>query len=362
MYNSDLIRAYCDMLPIVCSFLACIKHWAKRVGMNSPSVSKERVTFSSYTLVLMAIAFMQSKNYLPNLQANLSDLPSSTLAGHFWPSAQRVRCDVRFYTPRRTGLSRLVPKEELEAYDPRLPGAQGEGVLARDHVQLESAKLKGGYAVEWAPRTTLQWLKGHTAEEGLEELLREWFKFWAFEFDPRRLMISIRHGGNVPRATKLLGAEIPSPHAGLSQENSTDLWADDHFCVLDPLIRIKNCAHAIRPEVFEDFQKLCDVEGHALLQKGAHVGSVVSGYRGRAPRSVFETIRMYNFLPFFSRSAADPPSLSRWRGGRVRLPADSTYDSLGRMIRASDGLDADIQTEDEKQIMEEELWNSLSSP
>ncbi|KAI4520309.1 hypothetical protein K525DRAFT_279798 [Schizophyllum commune Loenen D] len=216
-YNSDLIREYCILNRIVRPFIASTKHWAKVHGLNEPSTSNRQVSFSSYSLALMAIAFLQAKGYLPNLQAPLTDLPPAVLDGHFWPSAQRVRCDVRFFAHFGKHLKRVLGRGEMEALEEALD-AGGEALDAGElpaPAYLETGRARGtpgprvfrfadgrkvvaredGTGLEYVPMPT--WRKA--AYEDLVGLLFEWFKFWAEDFDPRYHMLSIRHGGLVSR-------------------------------------------------------------------------------------------------------------------------------------------------------------------
>ena len=55
--NTSMIRHYVSLQPVLVPLLRMIKRWAKTVGMNSPS--KRPVSFSSYTLSLMTIAWFQ---------------------------------------------------------------------------------------------------------------------------------------------------------------------------------------------------------------------------------------------------------------------------------------------------------------
>ena len=55
--NTSLIRHYVSLQPALIPLLQLVKRWAKSVGMNSPS--ERPVSFSSYTLTLMTIAWFQ---------------------------------------------------------------------------------------------------------------------------------------------------------------------------------------------------------------------------------------------------------------------------------------------------------------
>jgi hypothetical protein len=66
--NSRLINAYCNLHPLVRPLCVFLKFWAKQRGLNDPSGHQGPVTFSSYTLILLVIAYLQTIDVLPNLQ------------------------------------------------------------------------------------------------------------------------------------------------------------------------------------------------------------------------------------------------------------------------------------------------------
>jgi DNA polymerase sigma len=61
VHNSDLIKQYCQLNPVLRTMIQYIKMWAKPLGLNRPSPTQRgaSVTFSSYALVMMTIGFLQ---------------------------------------------------------------------------------------------------------------------------------------------------------------------------------------------------------------------------------------------------------------------------------------------------------------
>lgn len=59
LVNSELIRHYCEIFPLLRPILLSIKDWARPLGLNNPSARGVSVTFSSYALALMTIGFLQ---------------------------------------------------------------------------------------------------------------------------------------------------------------------------------------------------------------------------------------------------------------------------------------------------------------
>ncbi|KAJ6551474.1 hypothetical protein B0H19DRAFT_1157812 [Mycena capillaripes] len=144
VFNSDLIKRYCELNPVLPAMIQYIKLWAKPLGFNSPSSRRrEAVTFSSYALVMMTIGFLQHRGLLPNLQEGLPPLVPGMLSGTFWLHKPRILCcDVRY--------------------------EQAEG---------------------WTPPKDVP----------VHILMHEWFTFWSLKFKYQNQMISIREGGCCPR-------------------------------------------------------------------------------------------------------------------------------------------------------------------
>ncbi|KAJ3843612.1 hypothetical protein F5878DRAFT_257420 [Lentinula raphanica] len=82
LYNSRMIKQYCNHQPLLRPMLAFIKSWAKPRGLNKPGISDGPPTFSSYAFAVMTIAYLQSINLVPNLQAIDESLIDPTLVFH----------------------------------------------------------------------------------------------------------------------------------------------------------------------------------------------------------------------------------------------------------------------------------------
>ncbi|KAJ6504242.1 hypothetical protein C8R47DRAFT_1104811 [Mycena vitilis] len=155
LINSDFIKRYCELNPVVTAMIQYIKLWAKPLGLNNPSAVRSAkhtftVTFSSYALALMSIAFMQHRGLLPNLQEGLPPLEAGKLEGTFWLNKKPkvLCCDVRY--------------EHMEGWTPP----------------------------EDVPP---------------HQLIREWFQFYA-DFDYDEDMISVREGGRLSRSPQVHGS------------------------------------------------------------------------------------------------------------------------------------------------------------
>ncbi|KAJ3868178.1 hypothetical protein EV359DRAFT_60916 [Lentinula novae-zelandiae] len=135
LFNSRMIKHYCDIQPLLRPMLAFIKSWASPLGLNKPGIVDGPPTFSSYAFALMTIAFLQNIRLLPNLQ----DFTNTPLDSDQVFVHQNKPCHIQF---RRIA-----------------PGA-------------------------WLPPATLT----------LQEALYGWFKFWGMEYQYSVSRVDIRAG------------------------------------------------------------------------------------------------------------------------------------------------------------------------
>ncbi|GAA5953423.1 hypothetical protein JCM21900_005659 [Sporobolomyces salmonicolor] len=151
LFNSRLINSYCNLHPLVRPLSVFIKFWAKQRGLNDPA--GRIITFSSYTLILLVIAYLQRINLLPNLQND--DLIART-------STPRQRF---FSTPKAYGR-----RGKLK----HLIRSVGWDVTFVEH--------------ENPPKEC------EPAQADLVELARGFFHYWADEFEMSREVVSISNG------------------------------------------------------------------------------------------------------------------------------------------------------------------------
>jgi len=165
MYNSDLIYTHCQIdqrFHIMSTFL---KHWAKQVGI----IGAPNGYLSSYALIMMLIAFLQSKSVLPCLQER----------------------KLRSQTPRTVYYP--VPIEELESKKRRrayYSGATGFGGNPESKVycMIETdAFFESNLQV-----INDNYMTKVTNTSPVGQLLYEFFVFYFYEFEPTRQIISIK--------------------------------------------------------------------------------------------------------------------------------------------------------------------------
>lgn len=166
-YNSRLILAYCDLSPYVLRPLVhALKLWAGVNGLNDASGAHGPATLSSYCLTLMAIAYLQHRGHLPNLQAEvLAPIPdrlqddARDVVWCSWGKPQATKAHV--------GFNRQPPP----GWQPREPDLNA------------ATALRGFFAF---------YSHGPSAPQGLSASPNR--------FDYDRQVISVLHGGVLPRA------------------------------------------------------------------------------------------------------------------------------------------------------------------
>lgn len=154
--NSRLINAYCELHPFIRPLCVLVKFYTKARGLNDPSGAKGPVTFSSYTLILMVIAYLQNIDFLPNLQDPDLIAQHGVTPRRFF-STPKVRW-------RRGQMTKLV-------------GSVGWDVTFVEELD------------DWNPPPTT-----------LRELARGFFDYYGETFDPQQNCISIQNGAPSPRA------------------------------------------------------------------------------------------------------------------------------------------------------------------
>ncbi|GJN93279.1 hypothetical protein Rhopal_006326-T1 [Rhodotorula paludigena] len=157
VFNSRLINSYCNLHPLVRPLCVFVKFWAKQRGLNKPSGSP--TTFSSYTLILLVIAYLQRLDLLPNLQdptliAQTGTAPQRFFStpkahgkpGHLKKILRSVGWDVTFveydtppegYAPREADLAELA-RGFFDYYGQAAEGPEGAAGGFRPEVEIVS--------------------------------------------------------------------------------------------------------------------------------------------------------------------------------------------------------------------------------
>ncbi|KAK0216967.1 hypothetical protein IW262DRAFT_160448 [Armillaria fumosa] len=213
LHNSDMVKRYCDLSPLLRPMVRVIKKWAKPLKLNSPSIrSGGRVTFSSYALTLITIAFLQTHHLLPNLQQDVTPLSEENQDGLFWFKGKP--CNTKF-----------------------------------------------NMVEDWVP----------PEQKTVNEAMLAWFRYWGFEHDYTvNTLISIRAGGiiegpgfswNDNEKFKNM-SEADWRQACLTSKAKIRNY---RLLVADPFITTKNVTGNIEPVSFSVFRAECQLAFKKLL-------------------------------------------------------------------------------------------------
>ncbi len=188
--NSRLLNAYCELNRLVRPLAVFIKFWAKQRGLNDPSGSEAQTSFSSYTLILLLIAFLQTRGILPNLQ-------SEELT-----HAMRAEPTRFFSTPKR-GMGRNRVKARIT------PSVGWDTTFVEgleDHPDVwRGAEVDGDLPLRDLAKGFFEWFVGD--EDGSPPGL-----------DMNTQVVSIRSGGTLPRQS-----DYPPAGSGQPKQNGNGL-------------------------------------------------------------------------------------------------------------------------------------------
>mmetsp|Transcript_34349 Transcript_34349/g.64042 ORF Transcript_34349/g.64042 Transcript_34349/m.64042 type:complete len:326 (+) Transcript_34349:1778-2755(+) len=183
IYNTDLLAAYSRIDDRVRTLAFAIKHWAKRREINSP----QNGTLSSYGYLLCLIHFLQSRDLVPDLQS----LPPSWDPHNYQVDAPPVRME-------------LHPVEKIPC----------------NTYYYEASRIQNGVQ-------KLKKFSSHN-KQSLGELLMEFFRYFAYDFDYRRDIVSIRrlHGNAAISKLSKMESSCWGSHERLSVEDPFETWYD----------------------------------------------------------------------------------------------------------------------------------------
>ncbi|CDZ97328.1 S-M checkpoint control protein CID1 and related nucleotidyltransferases [Phaffia rhodozyma] len=249
VYNTSLILSYCLLAPYTLRpLLHAVKHWAKSRKINDASGRSGHPTFSSYTLNLLCVSYMQSCQLLPNLQSpelidRLGVPPAEIWIRGFLKRDKADKLDTTFApVGRESGAG--------EEDGPDMPGMSQEEVDEWKDLNLqvdvgELVKRFFQWYGEQSPRINID------PAVGVESAVRAW--------DWSRCLSSVLHGGTVRRefpfgqaaaaATKdeleRMDEETRERERQLAAQIPHSRWINDALVVQDPFIIDKNCTGVI---------------------------------------------------------------------------------------------------------------------
>lgn len=190
LWNTRLLRTYCLLDPRVRPFLMAVKLWSKRRGVNGSSEG----WFSSYSFVLMGLAFLVMRDVVPCLQkaedARIKRFCETVVPGSAKLPRMRGKNAANGIQPLSVEVD-VTFKDYTEFCEP--------AVVAEGGTRMVPPGLTGMLAMLEEDRRDLRYVSGNT--ESLASLLRGFFATFS-NFDRRHLAVSLRDGGFIPRTGK----------------------------------------------------------------------------------------------------------------------------------------------------------------
>lgn len=266
LFNSQLIQAYADLQPlIVRPLIFFLKHWYSRSDLNDPSGKGGFMTFSSYTIALMALQVLQIEGVLPNLQ---SPVLLTTL---------NIRPSFLYSRVRRLGRGKNTRQRVVE--EPS-PPKKYDVTFATNHpdLSLQKRQIPGLAAVGPELKTVSK------MDRLLGRMLVSFIRFY-MQFDRRTQVVSVVNGSplqrkKAPLARQVILVDSTSEDGGAERdrigsdrsrdsfgaasrdhdarvglrEEQIDIWADEELVVQDPFIIDRNTSRNIKAAAIERWQ------------------------------------------------------------------------------------------------------------
>ncbi|KAG8960204.1 hypothetical protein FRC03_006897 [Tulasnella sp. 419] len=220
LYNTWLIDGYCDIYGPLRPMIYFIKKWAAIRDLNDPSGRgpTEEISLSSYCYALMAVAYLQMRGVLPNLQREtaLRRVESS----EFWikKGDWRIHCDTR---------------------------------IGRAPARFRAVDLSLGDA------------------------LYGWFRYFGYDYDYGHDALSIQQGGvldfdDLQGSTRHLSRYSGTWRIGSQAEDLKRSF----LIVQDPFILSKNVSRFCKNHVIREFRDQCKFTA-SLMKKGEEVKTLL---------------------------------------------------------------------------------------
>lgn len=197
------------MKPIVRPYLIFLKVWAKQRHINDPSGQKGLMSLSSYSLVLMAIAYLQHAGIVPNLQdADLINM-HGVAREVFWSKVPNPDAPKASHWTKRKYLgdykamaidTTFVRAEKLDS--------QAERVVTSSSSPTSATTKKKGTAnfgsigsIGWESESDVQYASEETSNDESMEILRliEGFFEYYLGFPTENKAVSVWRGKPIDR-------------------------------------------------------------------------------------------------------------------------------------------------------------------
>lgn len=252
--KAEYLRYFCGVDHRFKQLVLIVKQWANKRNINDPT----NYTLNSFVFTLMVLNFLQrtSPPVLPTLEiSGKQDID---------PKLTKI--------PKDAGNQILFP---LYKYKPiQLNSKEKDNDLKQNH--LEDNQLKPNphpnvYSPEKKPNernSTIQSelkrivpnveAEGEVVgferlnEQSIGELLIEFFRFYALQFDYNQMCISVRLGNIIPKSETLM-SQTSTPQ---------------NFCVEDPFIIPENCARTCGSHALVRIRAEFNLAFNLLLETG----------------------------------------------------------------------------------------------
>lgn len=277
LFNSQLICAYADLQPdLVRPLIFFLKHWYGQRELNDPAGKRGNMTFSSYTIALMALQVLQIEGVLPNLQSphllrSLNVQPSFLYSRAKRPRARRGN--------NRSNGGAVNDANPDAAEDTALPQKYNV-TFASKQVDIEPHRKK---ALELAKGDDSDADARAVSDRLLGKMLVAFVRFYS-QLDRRTQAVSVVKGCPLRRRcssqpghvffdsasddgdTELKGPNIgkvtnhlqfaPADAEKLQEvyDEETDVWSGDEMVVQDPFIIDRNTSRNIKSKAIERWQ------------------------------------------------------------------------------------------------------------
>ncbi|WVF69164.1 hypothetical protein IAT40_003939 [Kwoniella sp. CBS 6097] len=240
-YNSSLILHYCLQSPhLLRPLIHVLKLWASAHNLNDASGSKGPATMSSYCLTLLAIAYLQHRGCLPNLQADINVPPISRPADEdpdvvwvSWSKDQGVPAHVAFARAPSAGWKSAEPDLTVAdalrgffAFFSSTPAGSAQAVERKrfNHKTEIVSTIQGGIAKR---------VRAVGADKVEEDQLRAQMQRDGYNSNEVQAVMDHLRAKRIEDE-----AEMGKGDRGIQPRN----WSERRLVVQDPFLWAKNCA------------------------------------------------------------------------------------------------------------------------
>jgi len=255
--NTKLLRTYAEITPVTRVLASIIKRWAKARDINNPA----RHTLSSYGYIIMLLHFLTFHTRTGNGLVSPLESESSSKGGAGRPRDRRLQNQQQ----QKSNATPLLPN--LHWMDPTWP-SQPNGTPYREisSPALPKAMIRHPFQEDrvvnsyfYSPRTpndmaVLQ-MRFPGQDLSLAILLASFFRYYAYEFDYKRFVVSLHSTENRGLVEREVKAELDG-----WRNYSAALTIEDPFETFYDVAHVLRGGyyHRIRREFAVAYSKIAD--------------------------------------------------------------------------------------------------------